>query len=139
MKSPPLGPANVFVPRSSNLCHVHRHIPCTISHMRLLRSSGCGRVVGLDHTILRQWGRSRSFRVDVFLARAVNGDLDSDLTSVNLFAIHLVDCLLLHLLRSKRDESKTTTLARLVACLKLLDHEARDWTESDLGGRRLVS
>jgi len=70
----------------------------------------------------------------ILFSRGVDRDLNSDLTSLNLLAIHLFTCLLLKLLGAKRDEAKTTALARLVTSLELLDHEAGDGTESNFGG-----
>lgn len=72
------------------------------------------------------------------LVGAVDGNLDSDLTTLNLLAVHLVDSLLLQLLRSKSDEAEATTLAGLTSSLELLDHESRNRSESDLSRRRLV-
>lgn len=75
----------------------------------------------------------------ILLTRAIDGDLDGNLTALDLLAIHLRASLLLQLLRSEGDKAKATALARLVAGLKLLDHEARDGPESDLGrSRRIV-
>src|SRR5271168_3921176 len=67
----------------------------------------------------------------VFLARAVDGHLDCDLATLDLLAVHLVDCFLLQFLRTKSDEAEATALARFVASLQFLNHEARDWTESN--------
>lgn len=83
-------------------------------------------------------GLGRDVSLLVGLVGAVNGDLDSDLTTLNLLAVHLIDSLLLQLLGSQRDETETTSLAGLTTGLELLDHEAGDGAESNLGGRRLV-
>lgn len=69
----------------------------------------------------------------VLLAGGVDRDLNGDLTALNLLAIHLVASLLLKLLRAESDESETTALARLATSLELLDHEAGDGAEGDLG------
>ncbi len=74
----------------------------------------------------------------VRLVRAVDGDLDGDLASLNLLAVHLRDGLLLQFLRSQGNETKTTALASLTTSLELLDHESGDGSEGDLGGGRLV-
>lgn len=69
----------------------------------------------------------------VLLSGGVDGDLDSDLTALNLLAVHLVASLLLELLRAEGDEAEATALARLAASLELLDHETGNGAESDLG------
>ena len=74
----------------------------------------------------------------ILFAGAVDGDLDSDLATLNLLAVHLLDGLLLLLLRAESDETETTALTALVASLELLDHETRNGTQGDLGGDRLV-
>jgi len=74
----------------------------------------------------------------VSLVRAVDGNLDSDLATLNLLPVHLRDSLLLLLLVGKSNEAEATTLAGLSASLELLDHEARDRAESNLGRRWLV-
>lgn len=74
----------------------------------------------------------------VFLAGAVNGDLDSNLTALNLLSVHLLHSLFLLLLRTEGDETEATALASLVAGLELLDHEAGDGAKSNLGGNGLV-
>lgn len=79
-----------------------------------------------------------SGRVDVvFLAGAVNGDLDRNGAAVNLLAVHLADSLGLELLRGQVHETEAASLAALVAGLKLLNHETGDGAESDLGGNGL--
>ena len=82
---------------------------------------------------------SRCIDFLIGLVWAVNGDLDSDLTTLNLLSVHLVDSLLLLLLRGEGDETEATSLTGLVAGLELLDHETRDWAKGDLGRRWLVS
>lgn len=94
----------------------------------------CGRWLGVSLRITLNWG----VRILVLLARAVNGDLDSDLTALDLLAVHLLACLLLQLFTSERNEAKAAALAWLVAGLELAHHELGDGTESDLGGGRLV-
>lgn len=73
-----------------------------------------------------------SVGVFVLLSRAVNGDLDGDLTALDLLAVHVGASLLLELLRFESDETEATALAGLVASLELANHETRDGTESDL-------
>ena len=80
----------------------------------------------------------RSVGLLVGLVGAVDGDLDSNFSSLDLLAIHLVDSLLLQLLRRQCDETETTTLAGLTTCLELLDHEAGDGPQGNLGRGRLV-
>ena len=75
----------------------------------------------------------------IFLAGAVDGNLDRDLASLDLLLVHLVDGLLLESFGAKGHEAEATTLAGLVAGLELLDHEAGDRPQGDLGGYRLVS
>ncbi len=72
------------------------------------------------------------------LVRAVNSNLDSNLTALNLLAVHLADSLLLQRLSSQRDETKATALASLTTSLQLLDHEAGDGAQSNLGRGGLV-
>jgi hypothetical protein len=74
----------------------------------------------------------------VGLVRAVNSNLDGDLTAFNLLSVHLADSLLLEFLRSQSHKAKATALASLATSLKLLDHESGDGSESNLGGRRLI-
>lgn len=82
---------------------------------------------------------STSLTRDVILfSGAVDGDLDSDLTTFDFLPIHLLDGLLLQFLRSQRHETETTALAGLVPGLQLLNHEARDRAQSDLGRNGLV-
>lgn len=76
--------------------------------------------------------------LSIFLAGAINSDLDSNLTSFNLLAVHLGDSLLLELLRGESDEAEATALASLTTSLKLLDHEAGNGAKSDLGRDRVV-
>jgi hypothetical protein len=80
-----------------------------------------------------------SLHVVVLLSGRVNGDLDGDLTTLNLLSVHLRASLLLELLGAEGDETETTALAGLTTSLELLDHEAGDGTKSDLGlGGRVV-
>lgn len=74
----------------------------------------------------------------ILLAGAVDGDLDSDLTTLNLLGVHLLDGLLLLLLGAEGDETEATALTALVASLELLDHETRNGTQGDLGRDGLV-
>lgn len=92
----------------------------------------------MDDAILGQRLGASRLGVNVFLAWAIDGDLDGDLAAINFLAVHLGDGLLLQFLGGKRDETEATALAGFVACLKFSDHKARDGTESDLGGGRLV-
>jgi hypothetical protein len=71
--------------------------------------------------------------VVVLLAGRVDRDLNGNLAALNLLAVHLGASLLLELLRAKGDESETTALAGLTTSLELLDHEAGDGAEGDLG------
>ena len=74
----------------------------------------------------------------VLLAWAVDRDLNGDLATLDLLAVHVVACLLLQLLTSERNEAEATTLARLVACLELADHELGDRSKGNLGGGWVV-
>lgn len=76
--------------------------------------------------------------VIIRLVRTIDGNLDSDLATLDLLAVHLGDSLLLKLLRGQRDEAKTAALAGLTARLELLDHEAGDGAQGDLGRQGLV-
>jgi hypothetical protein len=69
----------------------------------------------------------------VLLAGRVNRDLNGDLTALNFLAVHLVAGLLLELLGAEGHEAEATALAGLTASLELLDHEAGDGAEGDLG------
>jgi len=112
----------------------------SISVLILSRGSG-GRSLssGRSNVLRSVGGRSlRSLGVVFSLVRAVNSNLNGDLTTLNDFAVHLGNSLLLHLLRSQCDKSEATTLARLTASLELLDHEAGDRAQGDLGRDRLV-
>ena len=78
-------------------------------------------------------------RVFVLLAGAINRDLDGDLTTLNLFAVHLGARLLLQLFTREGAEAAATTLARLIASLELANHEFGDRAKSDFGsGRRVI-
>lgn len=74
----------------------------------------------------------------VFFSGAVDGNLDRDLATFDLLAIHLLDSLLLQLLRGESDETEASSLARFVACGELFDHETWDGAESNLSGTWLV-
>jgi len=100
-----------------------------------LSSDGLG-AVGGDWCVLTLSSWGVGFLVG--LVWAVDGDLDSDLTTLDLLAVHLRDSLLLLLLGCESDEAEATTLAGLVASLELLDHEAGNWAKGDLGGSWLV-
>lgn len=71
--------------------------------------------------------------VVVLLAGRIDRDLNGDLAALNLLAVHLVASLLLELLGTESNETETTALAGLTASLQLLDHEAGDGAEGDLG------
>lgn len=68
----------------------------------------------------------------------VDCDLDRDFTALDNLAVHLLNRLLLHILRSERDEAKATTLTRLAALLQLTNHVARDGAKRNLGRLRLI-
>lgn len=92
------------------------------------RSLGGGRLaVGLGLAL------DRSVGVFVLLAGAVDGDLNGNLATLNLLAVHVGASLLLKLFGFESDETKATALAGLVASLELANHETRDGAESDLG------
>lgn len=74
----------------------------------------------------------------VLLSGAVNGDLDGNGTTINLLAIHLANGLGLELLVGEADETETAGLAALVASLELLDHEAGNGAQGNLGTDGLV-
>jgi hypothetical protein len=77
--------------------------------------------------------------VVILLARRVDRDLNGDLTTLDLLAVHLLTSLLLELLGAECDETETTALAGLTASLQLLDHEAGNRAKGDLGlGGRVV-
>jgi hypothetical protein len=94
--------------------------------------SGAGLGVSLGSTL------NGSAGVLVLLARAVNSDLDGDLTALDLLAVHIGTGLLLHLLSGKSNKTEAAALAGLVTSLELADHKLGDGTKSDLGGSRLV-
>jgi hypothetical protein len=71
--------------------------------------------------------------VVVLLAGRVDRDLNGDLTALDLLSVHLLARLLLELLGAECDETETTALAGLTTGLELLDHEAGDGAEGDLG------
>jgi hypothetical protein len=108
-----------------------------LSNSRYLSSGGSGRLGSL----LSGVGSITLSSIDVIvlLSGRVDRDLNGNLTALNLFAVHLVTSLLLELLRAEGNETKTAALAGLTTSLQLLDHEAGDGAESDLGlGRRVV-
>lgn len=125
-----ISPAIIPFPIRYRLC---KNGSCHLRSRSRVLLSGSGSLLGGG---LLSGGRS-SVNI-VLLAGAVNGDLDSDLTSFDLLAVHLLDGLLLELLGTEGDETETTTLAGLVTGLELLDHEARNRAESDLGRNGLV-
>jgi hypothetical protein len=81
----------------------------------------------------------RGVGIFIGLVGAVNSDLDSDLTALDLLSIHLSDGLLLLFLRGKGNETEATALAGFVASLELLNHETRDRAKCDLGRGWLIS
>lgn len=115
---------------------------CCGCEARLLgdSSGSVGRAFGGGWVTVGLWGAllKRSAWVLVLLAWAVDGNLDGDLTTLNLLAVHLFASLLLQFLGGEGDESEATALARLVAGLELANHEARDWAKGDLGGGWVV-
>lgn len=74
----------------------------------------------------------------VLLTGGIDGDLNGNLATLNLLAVHLGAGLLLKLLGAQSNETEATALARLVAGLELLHHESRNGAEGDLGRGRLV-
>lgn len=82
---------------------------------------------------------SGSVDIVISLIGAVDGNLDSDLATLDLLSVHLRNSLLLELLRGKSDEAEATSLASLTPSLKLLDHKSRNRSEGNLSGGRLVS
>jgi hypothetical protein len=80
----------------------------------------------------------RSVGLLIGLVRAVDGDLDSDLTTLDLLSVHLLNSLLLKLLRGESNETEATSLASLATSLEFLDHEAGNGAEGDLGRGGLV-
>ena len=114
--------------------------------MRLHLSSGWGsdtaRALGSgwgDLAVLLVFGGIRSSLESlVLLARAVDGDLDSELAALDLLAVHFGDGLLLRLFSWEGDEGEATSLTRLATRLKLADHEARDRPESELCAGGLI-
>lgn len=93
------------------------------------------RWLGIEIWLAIKW----CVRVVVFLSWAINRDLNGDLSSLNLLAIHVAACLLLQLFTSERDETEAATLAWLVAGLELADHKLGDGAEGNLGrGGRVV-
>lgn len=77
--------------------------------------------------------------VVVLLAGGVDGNLDGDLTALNLLAVHLSASLLLQFLGAESNKTEATALAGLATSLELLNHETGDGAEGDLGrGRGVV-
>jgi len=74
----------------------------------------------------------------IFLAWAVDGNLDCDFSTLDLLAVHLGNSLLLQLLRLKSNETEASALAWLVSGLELLDHESWNGSEGNLGRDGLV-
>jgi len=74
----------------------------------------------------------------ILLSGAVNGDLDGNGTTINLLAVHLANSLGLELLVGKADKTEAAGLAALVASLELLDHEAGNGAQGNLGTDGLV-
>lgn len=92
----------------------------------------------MDDPVLSEWSSTGGLRVNVFLAWAIDGNLDSNLTTLDFFAVHFGHGFLLELFRGKGHEPEATALSRLIAGLELGNHETRDGTESDLCGRGFV-
>jgi len=80
----------------------------------------------------------RGVGIFIGLVGAVNSNLDSDLTALNLLSVHLSNGLLLLLFGGKSDETEATALAGFVAGLELLYHKAGNGTEGDLGRGWLI-
>ena len=98
-------------------------------------SSGVGRALGgrrlgIGLGLTLDWG----IWVLILLAWTVNRDLNGDLATLDLLAVHVVACLLLQLFTSECNEAEATALAWLVAGLELANHELGDWAESNLCG-----
>lgn len=70
----------------------------------------------------------------ICLRSPVNRDLNSNLATLDLLAVHVRAGLLLHLLTTESHEAEATALAGLVASLELANHELGDRAEGDLGG-----
>jgi hypothetical protein len=105
-----------------------------------LGRGGDGRVGSWGDVLVAGRGGSLGRRLGLvaLLAGAVDGDLDCDLAAVDGLAVHLGASLELQLLGAESDEAEAAPLALLAAGLELLDHEARNGSERNLGGRRLV-
>jgi hypothetical protein len=115
-------------------------IVCEVQHLILqsntqprLSSSLSGTIGGLSGSL-----SSCSVSVLIGLVWAVDGDFDGDLTALDLLSVHFIHSLLLLFLGGKSNEAEATTLAGLIASLKLLDHETRDWSKGDLGRGWLI-
>src|SRR5690242_3277460 len=100
---------------------------------RLLGGLGGGRGSSFGRGSSSILGGGGLGRGVILLAGGVNRDLNGDLSALDLLAVHLVASLLLELLRAEGDEPETTALARLTTSLELLDHEAGNGAEGDLG------
>lgn len=94
---------------------------------------GGGRLMAVSFTLVRYVG------LLVGLVRAVDGNFNSDLTTLNLLAVHLRNSFLLQLFGGESDEAEATTLAWLATCLEFLDHKSGNGSKGNLGRRRLVS
>jgi hypothetical protein len=98
------------------------------------RSGGLGGLLGgIGGGCVGGGGLALALHVVVLLAGRVNRDLNGDLTALDLLSVHLVASLLLEFLRAEGNETETTALARLTASLELLDHEAGNRAEGNLG------
>lgn len=105
----------------------------------------CGGSVDVGGALSSRWltvnvwlALERSVWILVLLSWAINRDLNGDLASLDLFAVHVVARLLLELSASERHEAEPTSLAWLVAGLQLADHEFWNRAQGDLGGGWLV-
>lgn len=105
-----------------------------VQHLSSDGGGGGGSVLGAALAL----GGSILVGLLVGLVGAVNGDLDSDFATLDLLAVHLGDGLLLKLLGGEGDKAEASTLAGLTTGLELLDHEAGNRAQGDLGGRGLV-
>jgi len=101
---------------------------------------GVGRAFGGRWVAVSLWSAilDEFVRVLVLLAGAVDCDLNGNLTSFDLLAVHVRTGLLLQFLGCESNETEAAALAGLVAGLKLADHELWDRAQSDLGRRWLV-
>lgn len=104
------------------------------TRLRLSSSSSLSGAIGTLDSGFSSWG----IGIIVGLVWAVNCDLNSNFTALNLLSIHLLNGLLLLLLLRKSDETEATALAGFVAGLELLDHETGNWAKGDLSGGWLI-